>query len=73
MPQLKIHWKAYPMDRSGVKCCQRGNLTLLLRHRLFSVSEVLEHIRPLIVREYPELSTCAIHLETMQFQEQEAA
>lgn len=73
MHHLKAQWKAYPMDRSGIKTCQRGTVHLTSSYRMINVHDVLERTRQQVWTDHPELKSCPIQLIDFRFIEQEAA
>lgn len=73
MHYLKAEWKAYPMDRKGIKTCQRGEVSVLSPYRLVNVNEVLEVVRRKVYLQYPELKSCPIQLSSFDVIEQREA
>lgn len=73
MHTLKVEWKAYPMDRCGIKTCQRGEVQLTSTYRLVNLHDVLERTRQKVWSEYPDLQSTPIQLIDFRFIEQEAA
>lgn len=73
MYDLKVQWKAYPMDRSGIKTCQRGTVHLTSSYRLVNVNDILERTRQRVWSEHPDLCSTPIHLVEFRLDDQEAA
>lgn len=73
MHYLKAEWKAYPMDRSGIKTCQRGTVHLTSSYRLVNVHDILERTRQRVLSEHPDLCSTPIHLVEFRLDDQEAA
>lgn len=73
MHTLKVEWKAYPMDRRGIKTCQRGTVHLISTYRLVNVHDILERTRQRVWSEHPDLCSTPIHLVEFRLDDQEAA
>ena len=73
MYRVNVQWKAYPMDRSGIKTCQRGTVHLTSIYRLVSVHDILECTRQRVWSEHPDLCSTPIHLVEFRLDDQEAA
>lgn len=73
MYDLNVQWKAYPMDRSGIKTCQRGTVHLTSTYRLVNVHDILERTRQRVWSEHPDLCSTPIHLVDFRLVDQEAS
>jgi len=72
MYNLNVQWKAYPMDRSGIKTCQRGEVGITSQYRLVNVHDILERTRQRVWSEHPDLCSTPIHLVEFRLDDQEA-
>jgi hypothetical protein len=72
MYRVKVQWKAYPMDRGGIKTCQRGEVVITSQY-LVNVHDLLELTRQQVWDEHPDLRSTPIHLVEFRIDDQEVA
>lgn len=58
MNKILIPWKAYPMDRCGVKSCVKGEVQLVTA--LTKLDFIHEQVRVQVYNDRPELRSTAI-------------
>ncbi len=69
MYRIIAHWVAYPMDRSGVKSCLRGIVTLETPDHFLNGSNMKDVVRVQVTQKYPELQSTPILLSRVGYEE----